>query len=320
MENLELVLRQLKNNKSRDPLRWANELFKPNNAGKDLKLAILRMMNEIKRQQTVPDIIKRCNITSIYKKKGSRKDFSNYRGIFRVTILRSILDKFIYNDEYANIDENLTDSNVGARRDRNIRDNIFVINAITNNVRKRNLKDTDIQIYDAEKYFDKLWANECYNDAYENGFKSDKLALLYNINKNAQVGIKTATGITKREDIYNIIMQGSVFGSLICTSIMDKLAKMFYKDKNLLYMYKGEVEVPILGMVDGVLSVAKCSNTVVTTTATINSFMEVNKLKLAPSKCAKHHIGKKQSECPVTRVHEQEMQSSKAEKYLCDVI
>ena len=47
MEDLNLVLKQLKNNKSRDPLGWANELFKPNKAGYDLKMAILRMMNQI---------------------------------------------------------------------------------------------------------------------------------------------------------------------------------------------------------------------------------------------------------------------------------
>ena len=111
------------------------------------------------------------------KEKRVQKSFSNYRGIFRVTILRSILDKLIYNDEYPNIDDHLTDSNVGARRQRNIRDNIFVINAITNNIVKRNLKDIDITGYDAEKCFDKLFAKECFNDIFDNGFTSDKLPL-----------------------------------------------------------------------------------------------------------------------------------------------
>ena len=134
------------------------------------------------------------------------------------------------------------------------------------------------------------------------------------------IAIKTATGITSRENIQNIIMQGSVFGSLICTTVMDKLAKIFYKDSSLTYKYKGEVEVPVLGMVDDVLSVTKCSNTVITTTATINSFMELNKLKLAAKKCAKIHIGKKSSKCPIAKVHQEEMQSSKTETYTGDVI
>ena len=197
MNDLELVLKQLKNNKSRDPLGLANELFKPTNTGKDLKLAILTLMNQIKNTQIIPDILKYCNITSLYKNKGSRKDFSNYRGIFRVTIFRSILDKLIYNDEYSQIYEHITDSNVGARKGRNIRDNIFVTNAIMNSISKRRLKDIDIGIYVVEKCFDKLWAQECFNDMSECGFKNDKLSLLYEENVNAQVAVKTQTGNTK---------------------------------------------------------------------------------------------------------------------------
>ena len=114
MKDLERVLKQLKTKKSCDPLGFSNELFKLENAGEDLKAATLKLMNEIKSKQEFPDILKICNITSLYKSKGSRKEYKNYRGIFRVTVLRSILDKLIYNDEYPKIDENLTDSNVGA--------------------------------------------------------------------------------------------------------------------------------------------------------------------------------------------------------------
>ena len=62
--------------------------------------------------------------------------------------------------------------------------------------------------------------------------------------------------MTERISITNIIMQGTVFGSLICTSVIDKLAKIFYSDSKLLYKYKGKVEVPLLGMVDDVSNVA----------------------------------------------------------------
>ena len=46
-------------------------------------------------------------------------------------------------------------------------------------------------------------------------------------------------------------------------------------------------------MVDDVLCVARCSSEAVQSVATINAFMELNKLKLASKKCAKIHIGKK---------------------------
>ena len=158
---------------------FANELFTPHNAGTDLKQVVLCMMNQTKTQQIFPVPLQYCNITSLYKQKGKKQDFNNYRGIFRVTIIRSIFDKLIYNDEFDNIDKHLTDSNVGARRGRNIRDNIFILGAISNEIVKKKIKDIDVSIFDAEKCFNKLWAKEFINDLYENGLTNDDLNLLH---------------------------------------------------------------------------------------------------------------------------------------------
>ena len=138
MKDLDRVLKSLKKQKSRDPLGLANDIFRPEVAGDDLKLATLKLMNRIKLEQMYPEHLELCNISSIYKMKGSKNDFEFYRGTFRVTIFRSILDSLVYNDEYMNIDRNLTDSNVGARKLRNIRDNIFVMIAIFNSMSKEN--------------------------------------------------------------------------------------------------------------------------------------------------------------------------------------
>ena len=54
IEHLDIVLKQLMNGKSRDPLGFANELFKPENAGTDLKQAVLKMSNGMKNHQVFP--------------------------------------------------------------------------------------------------------------------------------------------------------------------------------------------------------------------------------------------------------------------------
>ena len=113
MEDIEAVLKYLKKNKSKDPFGYINELLCGDVSGDDLKLAILILINRIKTEQVYPKVLELCDITPIFKLKGNRNDFTNYRGIFRVSVLRSILDRLIYNDEYHNIDRNLTDSNVG---------------------------------------------------------------------------------------------------------------------------------------------------------------------------------------------------------------
>ena len=317
-EDVVLVVKQLKKKKSRDPDGYSNELIQ--NGGEDLTLAILKMMNNIKKQQKFPECLQPCNITSLFKNKGKKQDLNNHRGVFRVSVFRNIMDKLIFNDEYESLDKHLTDSNVGGRKRRNIRDNIFVINAILNSLRKGNEESCDLTVYDIEKCFDSLWVQECINTFFENGLQNDKLVLLYEETKSAKIAIKTSAGITERISIQNTIMQGIVFGSLICTSVVDKLAKMFYAKPDLLYKYKDTVDIPPLGMVDDVFCVNKCSNITVASNATVNAFMENNKLKLSATKCARIHIGKKCTNCPELKIHENVMKTTYKEKYLGDII
>ena len=47
-------------------------------------------MNHMKMKHEFPEVLEYCNITALYKHKGSHADFNNYRGVFRVTVLRSV--------------------------------------------------------------------------------------------------------------------------------------------------------------------------------------------------------------------------------------
>ena len=95
MDDLDQAVKDLDRDKARDALGHANELFKDEVAGTDLKLATLRFMNHMKKNHEYPEALNQCNITSIYKQKGSHKSFENYRGVFRVTVLRIIPQVFL---------------------------------------------------------------------------------------------------------------------------------------------------------------------------------------------------------------------------------
>ena len=322
IEQLDIVLKYLKENKSRDPFGYANDIFKNNVAGDDLKYAILKLCNRIKSEQCFPEALENCDITAIYKNRGERNEFNNYRGIFRVPVIRAILDRLIYNDEYDTIEEALSDSNVGARKGRNIRDNVFVLNAVTNSIINGNEEAVDIQIFDVEKCFDALWVQECINDLFETGFNNDKLPILFLENQNANIAIKSTNGTSKRQTIHNIIMQGTVWGSLCCTSTMDKLGQMVYEDKDLIYRYKGNVEIPCLGMVDDILCIQNCNDKSVKINSTVNAFIESKKLTLSASKCQRTHVDKQsrnKKDCQKLKIHENIMEDKTKAKYLGDL-
>ena len=280
------------------------------------------MMNGIKREQKYPQCLEDCNVTFLWKRKGEKNDFGNQRGIFRVNIFRTILERLIYNDEYPSLEKRLTDSNVGARKFRNIRDNIFVINAIMNSVVKGNEEAVQVQVYDIEKCFDSLWVQEVINAVFEAGMVNDKLPLLFQANQNANIAVKCNGRLSRRISTLNIIMQGTVWGSLFCTILMDKLAKLIYSKSELQYFYKGVVGTPTLGMVDDILGITKCNNSSKPLNVVINTFVNLNKMKLNENKCHSIHIGKVSNghRCPELTVDGKNMKPVNSEKYLGEII
>ena len=106
------------------------------------------------------------------------------------------------------------------------------MNAVTNSVLKEKLEPIDVQVYDVEKCFDALWLEECINDFYEAGLNNDKLPLLFLENQNAKVAVKTEQGMSSRINIKNLVMQGTVWGSLFCTTSMDNWGKSAIETKN----------------------------------------------------------------------------------------
>ena len=101
-------------------------------------MAILKLVNGIKSKYLIPSTIQMSNITTIYKSSGSRQDLESDRGTFSLSVYRKIIDKLIYQEKYPMIDENMSNSNIGARKKRNIKNHSFIIYAIIN--KNANLK------------------------------------------------------------------------------------------------------------------------------------------------------------------------------------
>ena len=108
MSDLDTALSNLKNNKSRDPEGYVNEIFKHGVIGKDMKKSLLVMMNELRRKKLIPKVMNIANVTTV-PKRGSRLLLKNERGIFRIAVLRYILMRLLYNTKYPVIDKNISD-------------------------------------------------------------------------------------------------------------------------------------------------------------------------------------------------------------------
>ena len=147
MRNLEKALSDLKVGRSRDPEGLINEIFKKDVIGNDLKKSLLIMFNNIKDKQEIPQFMNLANITTV-PKRGSKLGLQNERGIFRVSLLRSILMRLINNEKYGIIDRNMSDCQVGGRKQKGCRNNILVINGIIHDIISKKKSPVLLRIYD----------------------------------------------------------------------------------------------------------------------------------------------------------------------------
>ena len=136
------------------------------------------------------------------------------------------------------------------------------------------------------------------NDLYNAGVTDDALALIFEANKKNQVAMETPLGLTDREVVEEIVLQGEVFGPLQCSVQVDTFGKECLAQSKHLYSYRDCVGAPPLAMLDDLLAVSECGIDTVKTNAYFNAKTSVKKLQFGGQNCHKLHIGKNQHVCP----------------------
>ena len=257
--DLDIALGDLKNNKSRDFEDYANELFKKETIGTNLKKSLLIMFNSLKRENLIPKFMNYANVTTV-PKSGSRLELKNERGIFRVEILRSILMRLIYNSKYYDIDGNISDCQMGARKGKGCRTNIWILNGIIHeNAKKKTKKPIVLQFYDYQQMFDSVNLKQAVNDLFDYGVTDDCLQLLFKANEEIFMSVKTPGGLTDRQKITNSVLQGDTWGPMFASVQVDKICKSI-EETGIGYQYKNLLPITMLGLVDDLVGVTEAGN------------------------------------------------------------
>ena len=291
MSDLEGALSSLKTNKSRDPDGLINEIFKKGVIGNDLKNSLLMMFNSLKKEQQIPQFMNKANVTTV-PKKGSRLLLENERGIFRVPVLRSILMRLIYNEKYGIIDSHMSDCQMGGRKKKGCRNNILIINGIIHEVLSSNKnKPVLLQIYDYRQRFDAISLEEAINAVFDTGMRDDNLCLIYNANKEIQMAVNTPNGLTERQNLSNVLVQGDTWSSMLASIQVDNICKEI-ESLNYGYQYKGVLPVSVLAMVDDMIAVTYAGYRAQQMNVVMNVKSAEKRLQFGVSKCKSMLIGK----------------------------
>ena len=249
------------------------------------------MFNRLKCEKMIPKIFNITNITTI-PKSGSRTNPRNERGIFRVSVLRYILMRLIYDKKYQIVDQNMSDCQMGARKNKGCKNNIFIVNGIIHDVLKsKSKKPVILQIYDYQQMFDSIDLEKALIDIYDAGIDDDNFVLLHEANKNIDMAVKTPYGLTERQNIKNIVLQGDTFGSILASVQVERIGKECMAAGHG-FMYKGKLPIAFLGLVDDIIGISDAGIKAQMLNSFLNEKTAEKTLQFGNAKC-KYCRGKK---------------------------
>ena len=214
MEELLAAIKRLKKKKSPGPDGVLGEFLME--AGDGILLPLLEIFNKVKASKHPPDQWNNVSITIIYKNKGSRKSLVNYRGIFLASIVSKVFERLIKNRTKEEM-ESVNLCQAGARANRGPSDNIFILNAVLDHAIYLG-KSVHVTAYDFEQAFDSLWLEDCILSLRKLGIHDYLLQLIYNLNKQAIIKVKTPYGPSPETQIKDTVQQGRVLAPDLCSA------------------------------------------------------------------------------------------------------
>ena len=101
----------------------------------------------------------------------------------------------------------MSDSQIGGRKGKGCRNNLFIVNGIIHDINHSNqAKPVLFQLCDYSQMFDSINLQQAVSDIYEAGLKDDNLPLIYEANKEIFMAVNTPGGLSERQRIKDSVL------------------------------------------------------------------------------------------------------------------
>ena len=183
-------------------------------------------------------------------KKGSTTNLDNYRFIHTKSDLSKCFGLLVTNTVKEKIIKSFSKFQIGAVPGHRPQEHLFCIRSLISlfQVMKKPLI---LSFFDISKFFDKEVLIDALDSCYDAGVRGKLYRLLYMMNSDTKIKIKTSVGMTDEEETGENISQGTVEGAILSASSIDSgVNKGFSKsskeisygeEKLLPFMYQDDV-------------------------------------------------------------------------------
>ena len=213
--------------------------------GNDFKEALFKLCGLVWGSEEKPDQWRKTMIIQLFKGKGEKNEFSNQRNIHTKLDVPKFFGHMVMSQAKEKIISNMTKYQIGTKTGHRAQEHLFTLKSVISLYLMLDFPLL-VQLYDISKFFDRESLRDGMNAIYHCGIKGKLYRLIYNMNKDTKIRVRTAVGETEEKETGENIGQGTLEGANISAANIDYTVNMFFKTSIDELSYGGEQLQPLL--------------------------------------------------------------------------
>ena len=213
--------------------------------GNDFKEALFKLCGLVWGSEEKPDQWRKTMIIQLFKGKGEKNEFSNQRNIHTKLDVPKFFGHMVMSQAKEKIISNMTKYQIGTKTGHRAQEHLFTLKSV---IFLYLMLDFPLleKLYDISKFFGRESLRDGMNAIYHCGIKGKLYRLIYNMNKDTKIRVRTAVGETEEKETGENIGQGTLEGANISAANIDYTVNMFFKTSIDELSYGGEQLQPLL--------------------------------------------------------------------------
>ena len=163
--------------------------------GKDLHDTLFKLLEQVWLTEQKPEQWRKTSIIQLYKGKGEKNKFANQRYIHTKDEVPKLFGHIVMSQVKSKLETGMTKFQIGTKTGHRAQEHIFTLKSIISIYSKFNMPMI-VQLYDISKFFDKESLRDGLDAIYNLGIRGKLYNLLYMLNKDNLIKVKTTVGFT----------------------------------------------------------------------------------------------------------------------------
>ena len=163
----------------------------------------------------------------MWKGKGLKEDLNSKRFLHTKDQIPKVFQHIVTNAMKPVIVKNMSKYQIGAIPGHKSEEHLFTLKSFVA-LAENNGVAVAINLLDLVKYFDKEYLIDAMNELHKAKVKGKVYKLVYELNKDTRITVRTAVGDSDKREVEDTISQGSIDGGILSSNNLSKGVDDFF--------------------------------------------------------------------------------------------